>query len=528
MTDSGLVDRHIDFLEALRAAGVPVSLAEDLDAVAALGALRWDDRAEVRDGYAATLVKRHSHRPTFDTLFDLYYPRLVGDGSAADADEDSDAETGARDGAEARDTLRAELLEALVAGDLDAQQRLAVQAIGRFGAMPGRGPGLSSWSAYTALRRLSPDDLVARIVEALRADGRADDEAGRAAARRLGGFTRLVESEARRRIAEEKGPDHVADVAVRPSIERLDFTAAKRADLEEMRREIQPLARRLATRLAREQHARRRGPLDFRRTVRASISTGGVPLVTRHRPKRPHRTDLVVLCDVSGSVASFARFTLMLVFAMREQFQQVRAFTFVDQVHEVTRLFVPGSDPGDGAGVARRQQRARRTLGPHQLWERLQRLRQRVPQRARSALVAAHPGRRPIQLQRPGGPGAPRPRRRRAPRLVAQPRAPPPLGHRRLRRQPPTARWCRWWSAATSPSSAASSTTSCDRSGHTYGRSASTDSVGTLTAIPSPMARSFHSSPSRKSLAIAMPVSREPPVSVKRANSTSWSSTSRQ
>jgi uncharacterized protein with von Willebrand factor type A (vWA) domain len=361
MTKSGLVDRHIDFLEALRAAGVPVSLAEDLDAVAALSALRWDDRAQVRDGYAATLVKRHSHRPTFDTLFDLYYPRLVGDGAATDADEEAGGEPGARDGAEALDTLRAELLEALVAGDLAAQQRLAVEAIARFGAMPGRGPGLSSWSAYTALRRLSPDDLVARIVAALLADGRADDEAGRAAARRLGGFTRLAESEARRRIAEEKGPDHVADVAVRPSIERLDFTAAKRADLEEMRREIQPLARRLATRLAREQHARRRGPLDFRRTVRASISTGGVPLVTRHRPKRPHRTDLVVLCDVSGSVASFARFTLMLVFAMREQFQQVRAFTFVDQVYEVTRLFVPGADPGDVlAGLAASSEHAAR------------------------------------------------------------------------------------------------------------------------------------------------------------------------
>jgi hypothetical protein len=155
--------------------------------------------------------------------------------------------------------------------------------------MPGRGPGLSGWSAYTALRRLSPDDLVARIVAALVDDARTEDEADRLAARRVGSFAAMVEAEARRRIAEEKGADHVADVAIRPSIDRLDFTAAKRADLEEMRREIYPLARRLATRLAREQHARRSGPLDFRRTVRASISTGGVPLTTHHRPKRPHR-----------------------------------------------------------------------------------------------------------------------------------------------------------------------------------------------------------------------------------------------
>jgi uncharacterized protein with von Willebrand factor type A (vWA) domain len=213
--------------------------------------------------------------------------------------------------------------------------------------MPGRGPGLSSWSAYTALQRVSPGELVDRIVQGLLARGRTEEEAARVAGRRVGSFTRQVEDDARRRIAEEKGPDHVADVAVRPSIDRIDFTAARRADLEEMRREIYPLARRLATRLTQEHHARRRGPLDFRRTVRASMSTGGVPLVTHHRPKRPHRNELVVLCDVSGSVANFAQFTLLLVFALRDQFQKVRAFTFIDHIHEVTPHFKPGADVVD-------------------------------------------------------------------------------------------------------------------------------------------------------------------------------------
>ena len=51
-----------------------------------------------------------------------------------------------------------------------------------------------------------------------------------------------------------------------------------------------------------------------------------------------------MLCDVSGSVANFAQFTLLLVFALREQFHKVRAFTFVDHVHEVTHHFTPGAD----------------------------------------------------------------------------------------------------------------------------------------------------------------------------------------
>ena len=343
MAGSGLLDRHIAFLEALRSAGLPVSLAENLDAIAALQSLHWGARSTVRDAYAATLVKRQSQRPTFDALFDLYFPGLVGSGAAAD---DTGEET-VRDGADALRGFRDELLEALGNGDDAELQRLAVEAVGRFGAMPGRGPGLSSWSAYTALQRIAPEDLVERLVSSLLAQGRVEEEARRVAGRRIGAFTRVVEGDARRRIAEEKGPDHVADVALRPTIDRLDFTAARKADLEEMRREIYPLARRLATRLTKERHAKRRGPLDFRRTVRASISTGGVPLTTHHRPRRPHRTELVVLCDVSGSVANFSQFTLLLVFALRDQFHKVRAFTFVDHVHEVTHHFKPGADVAD-------------------------------------------------------------------------------------------------------------------------------------------------------------------------------------
>jgi uncharacterized protein with von Willebrand factor type A (vWA) domain len=361
---SGLLDRHIAFLEALRAAGLPVSLAEDLDAVAVLTALPWDDRAVVREGYAAAVVKKHAQRPTFDALFDLYFPPLVGDGATrlgaddgADGDEDGGAEgsegqeggdvPGSRDNAEALRDFRERLEAAMTAGDEQQLARLAAEAVGRFGAMPGRGPGLSSWSAYTALQRVAPGEIVDRLVQGLLAQGRGDDEARRAAAQQVGGFTRRVEADARRRIGEEKGAEHVARTALRPSIDRLDFLAMRRTDLEQMRREIYPLARRLATRLTQEHHAQRRGPLDFRRTVRASVSTGGVPLTTHHKPKRPHRSELVVLCDVSGSVANFAQFTLLLVFALREQFTKVRAFTFIDHVHEVTHHFKPGADVVD-------------------------------------------------------------------------------------------------------------------------------------------------------------------------------------
>jgi uncharacterized protein with von Willebrand factor type A (vWA) domain len=344
---SGLLTTHIAFLEALRGAGVPVSLAEDLDAIAAFSVLDWGDREAIKQGYAATLLKRQAQRPTFETLFDLYFPRLVGEGVAGAPRTGPDDARPTGDTGAALEELRARLADALASDDQDSLRGLATEAVGRFGAMRGRGPGLSSWSSYTTLQRVSPQTLVDQVVAALLAEGRVADEARRTADRRVGAFTALVDGDARRRISAEKGADHVARVAVRPSLDRLDFTSARKADLVEMRREIYPLARRLATRMARQRHSKRRGPLDFRRTVRASVSTGGVPLTTHHKPRRPHRAELVVLCDVSGSVANFAQFTLMLVYALHEQFGKVRAFTFVDQVHEVTDVFRPGADLGD-------------------------------------------------------------------------------------------------------------------------------------------------------------------------------------
>jgi uncharacterized protein with von Willebrand factor type A (vWA) domain len=82
----------------------------------------------------------------------------------------------------------------------------------------------------------------------------------------------------------------------------------------------------------------------MRRTLRRSMSTGGVPMRPAYRTRRPGRPELVVLCDVSGSVAGFSHFTLLLVQALREQFSKVRVFAFVERADEVTHLFAPGAE----------------------------------------------------------------------------------------------------------------------------------------------------------------------------------------
>ncbi|MFI0479815.1 VWA domain-containing protein [Actinomadura sp. 9N215] len=351
---ASLIDRHAGFVAELRRAGLPVSVAEGLDAVRAMRAVDLLDRESLRAAYAATVVKRPQHRATFDALFDLWFPAAVGDGAGGAPDPDRPARTLDHKGRPVPPPLdprvqarRDELADLLLSGDDAGLRRFARQAVAEYG----RTPGQESWFSSGVLRALSPETLMARLLDAVLAGrergGMAERVARRTFRDRIARFEDLVAGEARRRIAEDTGAERTARLAVRPPLERLDFAAARRDELAALRREVYPLARRLASRLVQRQRHGRRGRLDFRRTVRASLASGGVPLTTHHRPRRPHRPELVVLCDASDSVSAFAHFTLLLTFALREQFSKVRAFAFIDATDEITRFFAPGADVAD-------------------------------------------------------------------------------------------------------------------------------------------------------------------------------------
>ena len=64
---------------------------------------------------------------------------------------------------------------------------------------------------------------------------------------------------------------------------------ATRDELAVLHRVLQPLSRKLAVRLARKRRHGRKGPLDFRATMRRSLSTGGVPIEPRFRHPRPSK-----------------------------------------------------------------------------------------------------------------------------------------------------------------------------------------------------------------------------------------------
>ncbi len=358
---ASLVSHLDDFVRAVRQAGVPIGISDAIDAARAMVTIDLLDREQLRHGLAAVLLKRPTHRPSFDALFDLWWPTTITGAPGSDDDSDgaewgmkqADPEPGGDPGLSAEeltDGMRAQLAQLLLDGDDDALRRFAKFAIGRFG-QGGQSPGGQSFFSYRVLRALSPDTLVAGLLQGLlggqERGGLAEQVARQTIRDRLAAFRSHIETEIRRRAAEQRGKENVARTAVTPLADQVDFLRAQHKDLAELRRSVTPLARRMATRLAARRRHGRRGRLDFRRTVRASLATGGVPLVTAHRPRRVHKPELVVLCDVSGSVAGFSHFTLLLTAALREQFSGVRAFAFVDTCDEVTRFFAPGSDVAD-------------------------------------------------------------------------------------------------------------------------------------------------------------------------------------
>ncbi|MBJ7005193.1 MULTISPECIES: vWA domain-containing protein [Streptomyces] len=343
MTDPA--ERITGLVGALRAHGVRIGTGETVDAARAAEALGLGDRELLREGLAATLLHGPAQRAVFDPVFDLYFPRGVGAPDAGPSD---------------RESLLDRLAEALAADDRALMAQLAAQAVDGLGGY-GSSPGSDGWSAYQTLERLRPQTLLARV----RADVRAGAGAGGQFAdrllddeirRRIEEFRRLVGAEARRRVAERRGRDEIARRGVRPTADRVDFLFASRDQLAELRRAVQPLARKLATRLAARRRRAARGTVDLRRTLRSSLSTGGVPMRPVLRRRRPVRPELVLLCDVSGSVSGFSDFTMLLVQALHDQFSKVRVFAFVNRLDEVTGLLDHGRADPEGLGARIREE----------------------------------------------------------------------------------------------------------------------------------------------------------------------------
>lgn len=345
------------FAHRLRDAGIPVSMVETLDAVDSVRHVDLSDRGQLRTALSTTLVKRADDRQVFESLFDISFPVRHGiaevETSLDRATGSSDPDAAAHEGdpladAPSTDLLRS-LLRALRSGDASALRALASMAVDLFGGIDENRDASERYYLFRILRQLELSELLRQAVlqsrEELDGATPLDDRLLREElSARVEEFRRMLAEELRWQLAQVRGADEAAQVLGERPVEDVEFLTASPAELRQMREAIRPLAARLAARVARRRRLRRHGRLDVRRTMRRSLSAGGVPLDPAFRFRRASKPDLYLLCDISGSMAEFARFTMSLLYAMKGEFSRIRLFVFVDGIDEVTERFHEGSD----------------------------------------------------------------------------------------------------------------------------------------------------------------------------------------
>lgn len=352
------------FVIELRNASIPVSLTENLDAMEALRHVPLGDREAFKYALAATMVKNQSHWKAFETVFEIYFSLRGdqyalgedGDGQPSeegeDQDGDGDGEMPGQGGdgkgggsAITPEQLAQMLYNAILSGDRGLMRMVSRTSVKRFAGMePGRPVG-GTYYLYRTLRNLDLDGVLAKLMEEARqkVGGKMSPLEERLQGdeyeNRVDQLRQEIEAEIRRRLVADRGVEAMAKTLRKPLPEDVDFMHASRDEMAKLRKAIYPLTRKLAVRLQRKRLHGRRGALDFRNTVRHSMSYGGVPAELKFRRPRPKKPDIMVIADISGSVAAFARFTLHLVYAISSQFSKVRSFVFIDGLDEVTRFF---------------------------------------------------------------------------------------------------------------------------------------------------------------------------------------------
>ncbi len=347
--------RILDFTNILRRAGVRVSTAETVDAFRALAALSIEDREVFRHALGATMVKRSADVATFDELFELFWSgfydglRESFDRVSAGLPERMDYEALLRQVAERLQALEGEspalsdLARALLTADLDELESLIRGAAEQAGIARIENFLQVGFFSRRILERMGAEAAggeLRELLERLRAAGMPPDEI-----EALGGLVdglleairRSVRNFTEREI-QQRNHDYMEKFRQETLLEK-SFYHLSEDEVRKMREVVERLAQKIKNVLTIRRRRTKRGKLDLHQTLRRNMSHGGIPfeMVWKHRKK--DRPKLVILCDVSSSVANVSRFMLQFCYSLQEAFTKIRSFIFVAELGEVTHLF---------------------------------------------------------------------------------------------------------------------------------------------------------------------------------------------
>ena len=349
----------VNFIQVLRSHDIRVSPAETLDAMEVAANLGYGNRIRLRDGLSMALAKTPAEELVFDRCFDRYFTVELADFSSKpddhhSADESADSETSEQaaedeSNATANDEdllteaaaqapqldalMQSELMQNLLSNDRNALSLAMTRA--------GDSVGLQQIQMFTQrgqftrkiLDQLGEQHIRQAVIELEQLNSPA-----------------LAELQRYRDILREQVRDYVereyllhAEGRNRQFMEEIlsktRLNNIERHYLGRVHELIQKMARKLAARYSRKQRSTKRGQLNMGRTLRSSAATDGVLFNTHWRKTRRKKPEIIAICDVSGSVAAYAKFLLMFLYSIQDVLPKVRSFAFSSHMGEVSDLF---------------------------------------------------------------------------------------------------------------------------------------------------------------------------------------------
>ena len=367
-SDTVYVEKLTEFSALLRQEGLTVGPQETADACAVLEVLDLTDRSTVRDALRAVYAKSRQEQAAFDSAFDGFFVSQERK-EAIFARRQAEAEELAR--------RRAEAEQELQVGGKPMDLREDLQEV--YATMPEE-----------------KREYLRQLLEKSKGNLERSPQL----------YSNFIRSVFMRFLLEQQMMMEDAAVgseALDPDLALLyrDISQFKDADIPRATALIARVAQQLSAELSkRRRRGGHSGQLDFKKTIRRGLETGGSFYRLSFRRKRHRRRRLVVLCDVSGSMLQFTEFTLRFLKSMAEVSDASRTFLFSEELREVDPFALQEMD------AFRAYVRSSGLYGRGtDLGSALEALRQMKP----SALAGDHPP-HPLRHQdhrpAPGGPGA--------------------------------------------------------------------------------------------------------------------------
>jgi len=336
-------ERILDFIKGLRGRGVSVSTAESIDAMGAVAVVGLEDPELFKTALKASIVKRNRDTPIFEELFPLYFYGLESGGDT-DVLED---ELLSRLEEMMRQFAQGEGMNPMLSmvlsgrgGEWESFIRTAAGEVGTAQLATRMQVGMYTRRIFDVFDWEEMETELREFMDHLREEGWSEEElqrveeafdANREALRRQ--VRRYVEREQARNADRVPSAERIERLINRP------LSGLDELELQQMRKAVDILARKLRNKINLREKQLKRGKLDVKATLRRNMQHGGVPFELKLKHKRMEKAELMVLCDISSSVARVSQFMLQFVYTIQDCLAKVRSFVFVDDLGEVTDFF---------------------------------------------------------------------------------------------------------------------------------------------------------------------------------------------